>query len=178
MYELINNVQIKIKEYKGYRVVTFKDIDMVHGRPNGTARKRFNDNRKRFIEGEDYFVRNSDEAKKEFGIIAPNGLILLTESGYLMLVKSFTDDLSWSVQRQFVKTYFKVSEITASYNDTAIIKKLELLEQKINVLDKKIDSHIKNSEIRADNIMKTLFDISSNVIFTGFEFLYNNFFGE
>lgn len=39
-------------------------------------------------------------------MVAPNGLVLLTESGYLMLVKSFTDDLAWDVQRKLVKSYF------------------------------------------------------------------------
>ena len=29
-----------------------------------------------------------------------NELHLITETGYLMLVKSFTDDLAWSVQRE------------------------------------------------------------------------------
>lgn len=104
----IGNADISIKEYNGQRVVTFKDIDMVHGRPDGTARKRFNDNRHHFIESEDFFVRNTDEAKKEYGIAAPNGLVLMTEQGYLMLVKSFTDDLAWTVQRQLVNGYFKV----------------------------------------------------------------------
>lgn len=103
----INNTEILVKEFSGQRVVTFKEIDAVHGRPDGTARKRFNDNREHFIEGEDYFVRNSDEAKNEFGITAPNGLTLITESGYLMLVKSFTDDLAWKVQRELVKGYFR-----------------------------------------------------------------------
>ena len=103
----INNAEILVKEFSGQRVVTFKEIDAVHGRPDGTARKRFNDNREHFIEGEDYFVRNSDEAKNEFGITAPNGLTLITESGYLMLVKSFTDDLAWKVQRELVKGYFR-----------------------------------------------------------------------
>lgn len=102
---------LPVKEYKGQRVVTFKDIDIVHNRPTGTARKRFNDNKKHFIEGEDYFVRKTDEAMHEFGVIAPNGLILITESGYLMLVKSFTDDLAWTVQRELVKNYFRVNEI-------------------------------------------------------------------
>lgn len=87
---VVNNYPVCVKEYHGHRVVTFKDVDTVHGRPNGTARKRFNDNKKHFVDGEDYFVRNSDEARIEFGITAPNGLTLLTESGYLMLVKSFT----------------------------------------------------------------------------------------
>ena len=60
----INNQNVLVKKYKGQRVLTFKDIDTVHNRPNGTARKRFNDNKKHFIEGEDYFVRKTDEAKK------------------------------------------------------------------------------------------------------------------
>ena len=108
----INNHVIPIKEYNGQRVVTFKDIDTVHDRADGTARKRFNDNRNRFIEGVDYFVRISDEAKNEYGIIAPNGLVLITESGYLMLVKSFTDDLAWQVQRELVNSYFRMKEIS------------------------------------------------------------------
>jgi hypothetical protein len=41
---------------------------------------------------------------------------VVTESGYLMLVKSFTDDLAWDVQRQLVNTYFKVEKKKA--NDT------------------------------------------------------------
>ena len=108
----INNHDVEVKEYKGQRVVTFKDIDTVHERVEGTARKRFNDNKKRLIEGEDYFVRNTDEAMNEFGIVAPNGLNLVTEQGYLMLVKSLTDDLAWKVQRELVNAYFKVKEFS------------------------------------------------------------------
>lgn len=108
--QTINNTEISIKEYSGQRVVTLKDIDAVHGRPDGTARKRFNDNKEHFIFGEDYFVRKTDEAMNEFGIAAPNGLVLITESGYLMLVKSFTDDLAWKVQRELVKGYFRARE--------------------------------------------------------------------
>lgn len=107
----IENAEISVKEYNGQRVVTFKDIDEVHGRTEGTARKRFADNKKHFVEGEDYFVRNTDEAKREYGIIAPNGLTLITEQGYSMLVKSFTDDLSWKVQRQLVNGYFRPRQI-------------------------------------------------------------------
>lgn len=44
------------------------------------------------------------------GANAPS-LTLITESGYLMLVKSFTDDLSWQIQRQLVKLYFRVKEL-------------------------------------------------------------------
>lgn len=106
----IKHIILNPKEYNGQRVVTFKDIDEVHGRTEGTARKRFADNKDKFIEGVDYFVRKTDEAKKEFGITAPNGLHLITETGYLMLVKSFTDDLAWAVQRELVNHYFKKKE--------------------------------------------------------------------
>lgn len=108
----IANTNITIKEYQGQRVVTFKDIDTIHQRPDGTARRNFNTNKKHFVEGEDFFVRNSYEAKNEYGLIAPNGVILVAESGYLMLVKSFTDDLSWDIQRELVKTYFRVKSET------------------------------------------------------------------
>ena len=107
----IENTEMQIREYNGERVVTFKDIDMVHQRADGTASRNFRKNKKHFIEGVDYIRRNSSEAKREYDIIAPNGLTLVTESGYLLLVKYFTDDLSWKVQRQLVDVYFKVREV-------------------------------------------------------------------
>lgn len=113
----IEGTKLSIKEYKGQRVVTFKDIDMVHGRPNGTARKRFSDNRERFIEGEDFFKTKCEEVRPFFGQTLPNGfnpkaeIVLITEQGYLMLVKSFTDDLAWKAQRQLVNGYFRAREL-------------------------------------------------------------------
>lgn len=109
----INQKPVLLKEYKGQRVVTLKDIDLVHERPNGTARKRFNDNQKHFLEETDYFKVKCGEVRPFFGRTPPNGfnpnadIILITESGYLMLVKSFTDDLAWEVQRELVNTYFR-----------------------------------------------------------------------
>lgn len=109
----INHVILNPKEYNGQRVVTFKDIDLVHGRAEGTARKRFADNKERFIEGVDYFVatqkslENTEMSEKRTFEIPPRGITLLTETGYLMLVKSFTDDLAWAVQRELVNHYFK-----------------------------------------------------------------------
>ena len=113
MSELIHigNSEISIKEYNGQRVVTFKDIDTVHGRPDGTARVTFNSHKSKFIADEDYFVCDTYEAKKLFGITAPNGATLLTEQGYLMLVKPFGDDLAWEVQRQLVNGYFRARKL-------------------------------------------------------------------
>ncbi len=111
----IGNSDISIKEYNGQRVVTLKDIDMVHNRPDGTARRNFNTNKKRFVEGEDYFVVGSDEIRtSRLFPISDNDYTdkaLITEQGYLMLVKSFTDDLAWEVQRQLVNGYFRARQL-------------------------------------------------------------------
>lgn len=111
--------EVTIKEYNGQRVVTLRDVDDLHGRADGTARRTFATQRKHFIEGEDYFVRNTHEAFSEYSVKAPNGLILLTESGYLLLVKTFTDDLAWQVQRQLVKAYFKAKESNQKMVETS-----------------------------------------------------------
>lgn len=103
---LINNSPLSVKEYDGQRVVTFKDIDTLHQRPEGTARKRFNDNKKHFIENVDFYKVQPSE-KRTVGITSNNGGIVVTESGYLMLVKSFNDDTAWAVQRALVNSYFK-----------------------------------------------------------------------
>lgn len=102
----INNTSLKIKEYNGQRVVTFKDVDTVHNRPEGTASRNFRTNKTHFIEGEDFFKICADEIRriKIFDISpkAQSDIILLTESGYLMLVKSY-----FKVQR--------IQKITDSY---------------------------------------------------------------
>lgn len=112
----ITDTALPIMEMNGARVVTLAMVDRVHRRPDGTAGRNFRDNRSRFIEGEDFHeVTQSDEIRR-LGISRPQGgtpakAILLTESGYLMLAKSLTDDLAWQVQRQLVRTYFRAVEI-------------------------------------------------------------------
>ena len=96
----INNTDLSVKEFKGQRVVTFKDIDMLHERVEGTAKRNFNEHKKHLIKDVDYFeVKQSDFQKYEIRTLEiPNrGLTLITESGYLMLVKSLQDDLAWRV---------------------------------------------------------------------------------
>ena len=109
------NQEMQIKEWDSQRVVTFRDIDAVHNRPEGTARKRFNDNRHHFILGEDYYRITPSDYRTAIGgemdTRQQNDITLLTESGYLMLVKSFTDDLAWQVQRALVNNYFRVKAL-------------------------------------------------------------------
>ena len=51
----IEDTEMQIREYNGQRVVTFRDIDEVHQRPSGTAKRSFRKYKKHFILGEDYF---------------------------------------------------------------------------------------------------------------------------
>lgn len=110
----VENTEMQIREYNGERVVTFKDIDTIHQRVKGTARNAFNRNRRHFVKGVDYVTLKPDEQENidyvRLTYIPQKGITLLTESGYLMVVKAFTDDLSWQVQRQLVNTYFKAKE--------------------------------------------------------------------
>lgn len=108
----VENTEMQVREYNGQRVVTFKDIDTVHQKRPGTARRNFSRNKKYFIDGEDFFSLTKEDSNETNSYIrnitVPNkGITLLTESGYLMIVKSLTDELSWKVQRQLVKSYFQ-----------------------------------------------------------------------
>lgn len=108
---LINAKSLPIREYNGQRVVTFKDIDTVHERKDGTAKRNFYTNKERFVEGVDYFkVCEYEIRTSKLVDISPkthSDTLLLSESGYLMLAKSFTDDLAWKVQRELVNNYFR-----------------------------------------------------------------------
>lgn len=112
----VNNQALDVKVWNGQRVVTFNDVDRIHQRVEGTASRNFKANRDKFLENEDYFIATNATVEQKDEIrplkIPPRGLTLLTEMGYLMLVKSFTDDLAWQVQRSLVQNYFRGKEDT------------------------------------------------------------------
>lgn len=123
----INSTDLTVKEYGGQRVVTLKEVDTVHQRPEGTAGRNFNANKSHLHEGEDYFQLSYEEVRATNFVERPNsqGLTLIAESGYLMLVKSFTDDLAWEVQRKLVNTYFRAKSAQSDMN--ALSPQLQLL---------------------------------------------------
>ena len=134
----IGNQEITIKEYKGRRVVTFSDIDLVHERPSGTAGRNFRENKDKFIKGEDYYIISGNELrrlKQTTNFVGSNAkeIVLITEQGYLMLVKSFTDELAWDVQRKLVNTYFRAKKPMTA------IELMELQFQAIKEIDNKVD---------------------------------------
>ncbi|WP_125468811.1 ORF6N domain-containing protein [Methylomagnum ishizawai] len=52
--QITDDTALPLIFYKDQPVLTFALIDKAHGRPEGTAKDRFNSNRKHFIEGEDW----------------------------------------------------------------------------------------------------------------------------
>lgn len=120
----ISDTDLQVIEFQNQRFVTLAQIDAVHGRPGGTARKRFNDNRGRFIEGADFIKLSASEMRTRFpGVVAARtteDVTLMTEQGYLMLVKSFTDDLAWQVQRQLINGYFRAKQSLPTVKDPQI----------------------------------------------------------
>ena len=52
--------------------------------------------------------------------MARDFVTVLTESGYLMIVKSLNDDLAWTVQRLLVNYYFRAKEEAAPVEETTL----------------------------------------------------------
>ncbi|UOA08583.1 ORF6N domain-containing protein [Methylobacter sp. S3L5C] len=121
---IINDVEVPEIQFAQLRVLPFKLIDKIHGRPENTARKRFNDNKQYFVENEDYFSLSASDFRtliwEKFGFEPKsNSGTLITESGYLLLVKSFTDNLAWTIQKELVRGYFrsKVDPVEFKFSD-------------------------------------------------------------
>ncbi|EFG28239.1 ORF6N domain-containing protein [Fusobacterium periodonticum] len=154
----INNNDVMVKEFQGQRVVTAWDIAKVHEREVNDVTKNFNNNRSKFILGEDYFLINRTEiSERKISIqeFIPNNvkeIPLFTESGYLMLVKTFTDDLSWKVQRELVKGYFIAKEVikplTPAEQLLAQAKVMVDMENRLNILEKnnaRLENHLRRT---------------------------------
>lgn len=138
----VNSTALYAKEVNDLRVVTFNDIDALHKRPKGTAKRNFEANRERFIENVDFYTMKPSKIKNgeirtsgiDFASVNNRGTSFVTESGYLMIVKSLTDNMAWDVQRQLVNTYFNakavVSEAKAQNSAMENLLQILLVQQK------------------------------------------------
>jgi len=94
------------KEIKGKRVVSYQQIADLHKVEAKSIRRNHERNKHHFVEGVDYFRIKEQNAVSDN---LSHTKLYFTESGYLMLVKSLTDDLSWEVQRMLVNSYFRAN---------------------------------------------------------------------
>jgi hypothetical protein len=138
----INEVGLAVKEYGSERVITLKEMDQLHRRKAGSAKKNFLNNREKFIENEDYFMISIREYRELF---TPNekaqpgnpdlNVVLLTEMGYLMLVKTFSDELAWQVQRALVNNYFRFKEVAAVAEPTMVMNQFDIMRKMIDMIE-------------------------------------------
>jgi hypothetical protein len=100
-------------EYRGQQVVTYDQIDKLHGR-KGAAKSSHHENRERFEDGVDCILVPASQKLefRTFGIEVPNrGLMVFTQRGYLKITRSFKDDKSWAIFDEMLDRYFLVKEV-------------------------------------------------------------------
>lgn len=132
----VNETNIKIREWNGKRVVTFNDIDKVHGKAEGTAKRTFYKYKEYFTENYDYFIVKPEDFRKyatcTSGIgetdINNRGTTFITESGYLKITKPISGEKAWQVQCTLVNTYFKFKEVVQNFNSNYPIDTKELTD--------------------------------------------------
>ncbi|MDC9591353.1 ORF6N domain-containing protein [Xenorhabdus sp. XENO-10] len=97
-------------EWEGKRVFTLAMIDELHKRYKGSTERNFRINKNKFKYGVDTFLLKS---KKELNPLPPgivdskaSHLRLITESGYLILIKIMRDPLAWETQKEIIANYF------------------------------------------------------------------------
>ena len=165
---IIFNKEIEIKEYNNERVITAWDIAELHGRDVKRINENFRNNIEKFVENEDYFMVKREYIIKSMKTTLENNapnlkeIILFTETGYLLLTKTFNDELSWKIQRELVKAYFKLKEL----KDRVESGELEIRNtQSKEITDKptelqqynlkRAELMIKAAEMMADSKLKT-----------------------
>ncbi|WP_063663351.1 ORF6N domain-containing protein [Aliivibrio fischeri] len=134
------DLTIPVIEFNSERVLTLWDIDRLHRAPQNTTYNVFIQNQNKLQQNKHYFTAfPTDHA---FAINYPNpippaGLILITQRGYSMLVKAFTDDFSWQVQEQLADAYFEAQRVLSPAEQ--LVNQANLLvqhDQRINNLEK------------------------------------------
>lgn len=130
----VNGMGLVLKHYNAVPVITFEEVDMVHQRKDGSARRNFTNNREHFIEGVDYYLITLEDYRDRYDHDYLKGggnptlrKTLLTETGYYLLAKTFNDKLSWDIQRALVLSYFN-----ADKKDSTIY---DYLRQVVNLLE-------------------------------------------
>lgn len=93
----VTDKDLEIKEWRNKRVVTVYDVAMLHNREVREVNQQFNRVKNKLILNVDYFIIPKEEYLQSLGVISNKArnkeVVLLTENGYLLLIKVFKDDL-------------------------------------------------------------------------------------
>ena len=129
----INDVSIEQLIYKDTPVVTFAQVAEVHGISVETVRDSFKRHSKRFVDGKHYFRLDFTEANQLVvrQPVSQNGLIVLTQKGYLLLTKPMRDSKSWEVQERMIDEYFSLRTVgySMTYHNPQTAMLIETLQR-------------------------------------------------
>ena len=163
----IENKELSVKEWNNQRVLTIWDIANLHEREVKRVTEQFKRNRDNFIEGVDFILLTREEFLKSHLSALVNlsnntkVIPLFTESGYLMLIKTFNDSLSWKVQRVLVNSYFKIKEIVENnYKVPKTFKEALLLavEQQEEIERLELENKEKQNQLEEQKPMVDFFE--------------------
>ena len=123
---------------KDKKCMLAKDIADIHGQQLKTINQLINNNKKRFKDGIDVInLLSTSQVLRNFaeenGLITNNRvkyIYLLSERGYLKLVKLLEDEKAWEIYEELVDNYFNMRSAVKD-DDNAILrhKRLEIIEE-------------------------------------------------
>ena len=134
---------------------------MLHNREIREVNQQFNRVKSKLILNVDYFIIPKEEYLQSLGVISNKArnkeVVLLTENGYLLLIKVFKDDLSWEVQRVLVNSYFKLRDLINNVD----LMKLNIINANTEIdrmlaLNKYQIEYVQPLEIKAEYTDKVL----------------------
>lgn len=141
------DLSVPVIEFNSERVLTLDLVDNLHrAAPNSTFRI-FHQNQSKLVRNKHYYVASpTDQAfTASYGRpIPPDGLILITQRGYSMLVKAFTDDFSWQVQEQLADAYFDAQRVLSPAEQ--LVNHANLLVQHDQRLNKLEQDHLSTTK--------------------------------
>ena len=174
----MNDFKITPIEQEGQRVLTTAQLAEAYGTDVKVISHNFNRNKSRYVEGKHFYCLTGNELH-EFKSIRQFGeqfkqsskVYLWTEKGALLHAKSLNTDKAWEVYDFLVDTYFRAKEMSKFYNED-IYQKLEVLEQKIDALEKNSDDRTNNIIEKIEkSIIETSY-ITSQALIPCLEYMY------
>lgn len=142
---------------EGKKCISDKTVAEIHGMEVRNVRARINDNIKRFSENVDLIdlkqraceistlelLLNMGYAKQS--ITQADHIYILSERGYVKLIKIMDTDLAWEVHDKLIDEYFEMREYRYHYDELSPeLQAIFAHDKKIQVIDRRLD-HIENT---------------------------------
>lgn len=145
--------KLQVIEHNEQRVLTTQQLAEVYETSVNNIKNNFNNNKKRFIEGRDFYVLKGEELKDFLQVINIDlqnkskirSMYLWTERGANRHSKILDTDKAWQQFDILEETYFKVKKMNAM--DMLKLQNRALLEvdERVNTIEQKVERIEENS---------------------------------